>query len=346
MRTIRKWLQVLLYSMVLLGGYGAFLIFRRTPSVAYRSMVRLFCLTGGQSNDLLSRAIGLLEKRYHFRTALGVLGDMSDPGALKLVTGAIRERGYFQFENRLPEDLCDRLLKFAISQPSEAYQMDGRESDRPVAAVYPRENPLAVRYELRTQNLLENPDIQILLADLSFAAVAQEYLGARPVIDVLSMWWLTSFSDRPDAKAAQYFHFDMDRPKWLKFFIYLTEVKPSNGPHTFVAGSHRSGAIPDPLLKKGYARLTDEEVGRAFDQRDILEFSAPRGCILAEDTRGLHKGRHVEVGDRLMLQIQFSNSLFGGEYPVVSLGDKRIAALDDCIGSFPGLFSAYTRGVR
>lgn len=155
------------------------------------------------------------------------------------------------------------------------------------------------------------------------------------------MWWLTFFSDKPDAKAAQYFHFDMDRPKWLKFFIYLTDVQPVSGPHMFVAGSHRSGRIPQELLQKGYARLTDEEVSRHFPASDMLEFSAPRGSIIAEDTRGLHKGKHVECGDRLVLQIQYSNSLFGGDYAKASLGSVVTATLRDRAQAFRKLYSAY-----
>ena len=149
------------------------------------------------------------------------------------------------------------------------------------------------------------------MADLSLIAVAQRYLGSRPVADVTALWWNTSFSDRPDREAAQWFHFDMDRIKWLKFFICITDVTIKTGPHTFISSSHRTDAIPSDLLSAGYARLSDDIVEQHFGRDRFVEFCAPRGTILAEDTRGLHKGKLVEVGDRLMFQVQFSNSLFG-----------------------------------
>src|SRR6185437_17098348 len=90
--------------------------------------------------------------------------------------------------------------------------------------------------------------------------------------------------------------------------------------HSFVRGSHRTGGIPSALLSKGYARLTDEDVARHYARTDVMEFLAPRGTVLAEDTRGLHKGLPVRRGDRLMLQLQFSNSLFGGYYPPAAFG--------------------------
>jgi hypothetical protein len=219
--------------------------------------------------------------------------------------------------------------------------MDGGKSGGLVRTVYPRGAPEAVRYDFDPQDLLDNQGVQTLLADLSLVALAQSYLGARPVADVLTMWWHTDYSHIPDSEAAQYFHFDMDRPKWLKYFIYLTDVESVNGPHSFIAGSHRTGGIPAHLLRRGYSRLQDSEVAEAFESRDFIEFAAPRGTIIAEDTRGLHKGKHVERGDRLVLQIQFSNSLFGALSPQARLGSGLCMELRERIARYPGMYSLY-----
>ena len=341
MELIKRWLRVLYWGGEVTLGFLIFLISNKTPPRAHQRMIGLYCLTGGYSNDFLSWAIGLFERPYDFSNASGILGNMGDKKRRDPVVSALRERGYYVFENRVPEDLCNQLLHFATSHPCKTRRMDGDPLGKPVAAIYRRRAPQAVHYDFDTQDLLDNRDVQRILADVSFAAVAQDYLGTRPVADVLSMWWHTDFSDKPDSEAAQYYHFDMDRPKWLKYFIYLTDVKTTNGPHSFVAGSHKSGRMPPSLLRKGYARLSDEEVGREFDGKDIIEFAAPRGTIIVEDTRGLHKGKLVEEGDRLMLQIQFSNSLFGGFYPKRSLGNDLCTDLEKSVEQFPGLYAAY-----
>ena len=49
---------------------------------------------------------------------------------------------------------------------------------------------------------------------------------------------------------------------------------------------------------------------RFIDPEDMVEIGGPRGTIFAEDTRGLHKGKHLLTGDRLLFQLEFSNSLF------------------------------------
>jgi hypothetical protein len=324
-------------------GWCVYLLMHKTPPFAYQSMTALFCLTSGRSNDAFSKVIGLFKRPYRFTDARGVLGDMGDQRVREPVVAQLRNRGYYVFNKCVPEELCDKLLQYALSHPSTVRKMDGGQGVKVAKLPYTRDAPEAVRYDFDVQDLLRNPDVQSLLADLSFVALAQDYLGARPVLDVLTMWWHTGYSDRPDSEAGQFFHFDLDRPKWLKYFIYLTDVGPDNGPHAFVAGSHRTGAMPKQLLKKGYARLSDEEVANAFDRKDILELTAPRGSIIAEDTRGLHKGKHVQRGDRLVLQLQFSNSLFGGYYAPAAFAGGLSASLSSRTVEFPGLYAAYLR---
>jgi hypothetical protein len=332
-----------LYAARLAVGFAVYLLSGRTPRYAYYGMVGLFCLTRGRSNDLLSRFIGLASPPYRLSGARGVLGDMAVPEVREPVVSELRNRGYYVFPRAIPADLCDRLLDFAQTRPCIPRQQDGATAGSALGKiVFPRSAPKAVRYDFDPQDLLQNEDVQRLLADWSLVALAQAYLGARPAVDVLNLWWNTDYSRIPDSEAAQYFHFDMDRPKWLKFFFYLTDVGPENGPHSFVAGSHRTGAIPAPLLRKGYSRLSDEEVWQAFGQPDIHEFVAPRGTIIAEDTRGLHKGKLVQSGDRLVLQIQFSNSLFGASHGKASIGQGALCPdFKDRLERFPELYAAY-----
>jgi Phytanoyl-CoA dioxygenase (PhyH) len=337
----RAWLDGALHSVKFFVGLIVYLISGNTPAFAYQSMVNLFCLTKGFSNDLISKVITLFDPPFQISNANGFLGDMSNNAHLGLVSSFLNEHGYYVFMNRLSDELCDRLLQFAANNNCSIRPMDGHVEKGILVTKYNRNTPNAVRYDFDTQDLLSNQDVQKIIADLSFVAVAQEYLKTKPVIDVLSMWWHTAYSNKPDMEAAQYFHFDMDRPKWLKFFIYLTDVETTNGPHAFVAGSHKTGGIPKALLKKGYARLTDEEVKAHYSNNDIIEFVAPRGTIIAEDTRGLHKGKHVQSGDRLVLQIQFSNSLFGGYYPKVKMGSELCFELKNTMKQYPDLFSAY-----
>lgn len=323
-------------------GWLAFLWHDRTPAFAYQSLVRLFCLSGGRSNDRLSQRISNFSPPYRFPGTRGVLGELSGD-ELESITKRLDSDGYYVFPARLPEEMCRRLMDYALIQPSTICAGESAASGAAIRVPYGQERsaPRGVRYDLAMNDVLANPDVQALLCDLSILSVAQSYLRARPVADVLALWWTTAHGSKPSEAAAQYFHFDMDRVKWLKFFIYLTDVGPDTGPHVFVAGSHRTGGIPQPLLDKGYVRLTDDDVRAGNRGTEFVEFKAPRGTVLAEDTRGLHKGKHVARGDRLMLQLQFSNSLFGADYPKCRLPADLETPLRAVVSAYPRIFAAF-----
>jgi ectoine hydroxylase-related dioxygenase (phytanoyl-CoA dioxygenase family) len=339
---MRNLIRMMLDIARLVGGSGIFLATGKTPDSTYQSMIRLFCRSRGRSNDVLTSVVRLLRGRAELPYALGILGKM-EKSELARAIGTVTENGYHVFERAVPEDVCDRLLAFALNTPSSVRanpKAPGAEPTPTQRVTYDRQNPLGVRYDFSVEDVISNADVQRLMSDASILAIAQEYLGSVPIADVTNMWWHTAFSDQPDEEAAQFFHFDMDRIKWLKFFIYLTDVTPDSGPHSFVRGSHRTAGIPANLLAKGYARLSDEEVFKHFRKEDVVEFVAPRGTVIVEDTRGLHKGHAVRRGDRLMLQLQFSNSLFGGTYPPAKFRSLS-APLREMVRAYPTVYANY-----
>jgi len=313
-----------------------------TPPRAHMAMIHLFCATGGRFNDLVSRLLGRGKAQLVLPTQAGVIGDLSqDKLGSHLAT--LRTHGYLVFPKALPQETCDRIMRFALDTPATVRRMDHEPASvgNRISSYEPG-NPKGIRYDYAVDALLNNADVQALLADHALLALSQAYLGSRPRADVLSMWWHTNFHSRPDSEAAQYFHFDMDRLRWLKIFIYLTDVGPDDGPHTFVEGSHQTGGIPADMLNRGYTRLTDDEVIAEYGPTRLIEFAAPRGTIIIEDTRGLHKGKHVSGADRLVLQLQFSNSLFGATYPKMTMGKVRDPGLADMLRRAPDVYRAFT----
>ena len=309
---IRSGARLVPPALRVLAGAGSYVYRGATPDYAYQSLIRLFCLTRGRSNDLFARFLSLVRPPYELAAEGGVLGELGAEEETRINT-ALREHGYYVFERRLPSDICDRLLRYALDQPSYVRPTDAEATSggKPRKTLYSRSAPEGIVYDFDPEDLINNSDVQALMTDRSLLSVAQRYIGARPVLDEVNLWWSTAYSSHGDASAAQLYHFDMDRIRWLKFFIFLTDVGPENGPHCFVARSHRTGGIPDHFLARGYTRISEAEVRAAYPGERLIEFTGPRGTILAEDTRGLHKGKPLTHGDRLVLEFEFSNSLFG-----------------------------------
>jgi Phytanoyl-CoA dioxygenase (PhyH) len=294
----------------LLTGLWQFSRRRATPGSAYQSLIYLFCQTGGWSNDLLARAIALKHPSYRWEEIDGILGKLS-PQIITDISNDIKENGFHIFEKTLPREVCNRLQAFALSREAIIRPMDN-QADPARKEVYNPSSPKGIIYDFDPDMLVNDPDIQSLVTDTALISVVQNYIGSKPVLDEVNLWWSTAYGAKADDSAAQLYHFDMDRIRWLKVFFYITDVGPDNGPHCFVIGSHKTKGIPSSLLDRGYARISDEEVRTKYGQERLIAFTAPRGTIIAEDTRGLHKGLPVLRGHRLILEFEFSNSLFGG----------------------------------
>jgi hypothetical protein len=137
-----------------------------------------------------------------------------------------------------------------------------------------------------------------LALDPKLLRLASVYFGCRPYLDSIQAWWSLSGNEEPEE--AENYHRDNDSIRFLKFFLYLTDVGEEHGPHKFVVGSHREGK----LLER--RRLTDAEVEVAFGPNRIQTMTGVVGDAFIEDTWGIHKGQLPRAGRRLLVQFRYS----------------------------------------
>jgi hypothetical protein len=69
--------------------------------------------------------------------------------------------------------------------------------------------------------------------------------------------------------------------------------------------------IPKDMLELGYIRHRDRTIIQRYGHENFREFTAGKGTIIAEDSRGFHKGKLLTKGDRLMIAFEVSNTTFG-----------------------------------
>lgn len=274
-------------------------------------------LTNGWSNNIVSALISWFVPKYRTRTdkVTGALGDLSRDD-IKEISQEIKNNGFYIFDSKLNATTVQELIQFSHSIDAKILTLkDGAIKYSNEKHKFDPKNILSPRYQFDSPDLLNNKTIQNLSFDKTFLALATEYLNTKPILDIVTMWWSAPFSKEYSDKAAQKFHFDMDRFKFLKFFIYLTDVTTENGPHCYVRSSHKRL----PVHMRQERRIEDHEIANFFNKEDILELTGQSGAIMAVDTRGLHKGKPLETGNRLIVQFQFSNLLFGA--PFEKLGD-------------------------
>lgn len=303
------------YLMTVAIGARRYVATGETPADGYRAMRWLYAHTNGRFNDLVSAGLSL---RHPPRRSDGSrCGDsLIPPSEADSVVRALRTHGYVVLNRRLPEECCDALAAAARRLPALPVLDDdpsGSGSEKLAQVDLGTAGRIAPRFNFDESDLIELPEVQRLMMDRGLLQVARSYLRVEPRLDFVTMWWNVPFGDhRPSANAAQLFHWDMDRIRFLKTFVYLTDVDAQSGPHVFVRGS--TVRKPRPLLVDG--RLSDEAVTAHYPSSDLCEIVGPRGTVFLADTRGIHKGTAPQARARLVLQFEHAVSLFGQSYPL------------------------------
>ena len=123
------------------------------------------------------------------------------------------------------------------------------------------------------------------------------------------MWWSTTFNKKADSAAAQEYHYDLDGLKWLKFFIYLTDVDYDTGPHVYIPQTHKPFKKKYKHMLRGYQRISDEEIMQNYNK--VEKIIGNSGTMIIGDTNCFHKGQVPKKNNRLIFEFQYSNSLFG-----------------------------------
>lgn len=203
------------------------------------------------------------------------------------------ENGYSILDYSLDPLAVDAIVKY--SETIKCYDPYGD----PEAAVDPLHAPEKTHLaHFKRKDLVNFKPILDIANDPRLLKAVQDFLGAKPTISNINMWW--SFGYRKQAEHAQLFHRDFDDWRFCKLFVYLTDVSEKSGPHVYVKGSSKS-----PKLRK-IRRYSDKEVETVFGKENVLEFVAPKGSAFVVDTYGFHKGLLPESHDRLLLQVQYS----------------------------------------
>ncbi len=304
-------------------------------------MIDLYCRTGGRSNDLLHRFIRKKHPPVEFAKELSAFGAVSD-GHISAITAKINRDGYCISPFVVPDKIVSMVMDFATSTPA---RLTAPPHEKSSYSVYSAENPLSPGYVFDHQDIVLNQGVQELLGDPFLLRVAGAYLGCAPVFDALALSWsaLAKSDDCLSSALAQQFHFDMDRIKWLKILIYLTDVDKDSGPHCYVSGTHKAGSQPKALLERGYQRISDADIVAHYGKQRIVELTGRRGTVIFVDTRGYHKGKPPISDHRLLLIFSFSSSLFGGALQSLTIPEDCCETLKRAMRASPRTFRYYAR---
>lgn len=211
-------------------------------------------------------------------------------GAASAWLGALRSEGITLIDPLLTPAQIDEMN--AYLRADELIAPDGRRfpADEVPAGVN------VASYSLAT--MLRCPHVLGLMNDPRVLSMTTAYLGCAPTISGARIDWYRPHGEKP--ADVQRFHRDYDDWKFVKLFVYLTDVDDETGPHEYIARSHkRSGRVRARPYQP-------EQIAEEYGQQAFTRVRGPRGTSFMADTWGIHKGNVPVRAARVMLQVQYS----------------------------------------
>lgn len=167
--------------------------------------------------------------------------------------------------------------------------------------------------------LVDCPQLIYLASHPRVIARVSQFLGTTPTIHYFSLWW--SLAGRAHPEDAQLFHIDRHCYRFVKLFVYLTDVDTESGPHCFVRGSNDVSSIrqrmttiaqTDPASAKRFQtmlqsqRKDDRDVEAFFGADKLTYITGQSGDSFIVNTAGYHKGYLPKSRNRLVFQALYT----------------------------------------
>ena len=154
--------------------------------------------------------------------------------------------------------------------------------------------------DLNTKNSISD-----LLLSNSLLRLAKLYLGSEK-ISISCSYFISipkeNMTEKDKISNAQYFHWDNDFTKFLKLYIYLSDVNDDSGPHIFVPGTHKKKMFKHQLHRP----YSDNDIYDSY--AEVKKFLGKTGTLFFVDSYGLHKGELPKNNNRIMINAHYGKS--------------------------------------
>ena len=205
---------------------------KKNSNISYNTMIKLFCITGGWSNDIINN---FLKKK----------------SKTNLDSNQVKLENYFESGFCKKNKFLD--LKFLTTFKDDLKNIDGYWTGDNYKSSNKEKldnNIKSTKYYYKDKDLIKLKSVQEIIQNENIINLARKCLNCEPILYNINCWY--SFPNlKIDKTAAQMWHFDMDRPSWVKFFFYLSDCNKLEGPHCFIEKTQKNNGIPDEIRMMG-----------------------------------------------------------------------------------------------
>lgn len=167
---------------------------------------------------------------------------------------------------------------------------------------------------------------KLLINNDFFSQISNFYFKSKSYLNMLVSFYSNPITkdELQDGNFADglNYHIDYSHLRFLKFFIYLTDVDTvEKGSHSLIKKTHEDKVkyptSENDFLEKSIKVFPNKQKGGViknswiknnFEDKDIINFNKKKGALMIENTTALHKGNYCFEGNREMISLVFSIS--------------------------------------
>lgn len=285
------------------------------PNKTHLKLVDFYCRSSGEVQDVI-HSFRLRPARDTYRD-LQLTSDLFKLSSSQFtdIIHDLSDDGYAQFPCVLSPKICFEILRSSDTFNYSCLQRIDDCVTRQVSKGIPKDCSNYIAAYALEDLLIGCSHIKDIVSDPVILSIVSHYFRCSAELKDLSFWHsFPTITGQPETDAAQLFHYDLDEFKWLKLFIFLTDVNLNTGPHVYIPGTHKTGSMPKELLEFGYARIPDHVMEMFFPSNTWRSIVCSAGTIVIADTRCYHKGSPLLEGTRSLLSTEFAPSTFSKSF--------------------------------
>ncbi|HET8696159.1 MAG TPA: phytanoyl-CoA dioxygenase family protein [Gammaproteobacteria bacterium] len=150
-----------------------------------------------------------------------------------------------------------------------------------------------------------NPMTRLSLSAEVLRIVAA-YFGMFGRLAALGLWY--NLPTGGPAMFSQRWHRDPEDKRLVKTFLYLRDVGETNGPFSYVLGSHNDGPLKHVRPESGRMYPEPEFVDKHFPPHLVRVCTGKAGTLIFADTTGFHRGGQPTSGARLLFNTVYTSN--------------------------------------
>ena len=210
--------------------------------------------------------------------------------------------------------LKDEYKKYFLNEILNCHNYDLKKFNFPIDEARIKKNESLTKYFSRLTNnkisrltgfldLKSESKIKKFLLSDEILKIVSNYLNCNK-ISVSAAFFISNplrINREEQFSNAQYFHWDNDFKKFLKLYIYLTDVDEESGPHVFIKKTHKFKHSNHRLCRL----FSDESIKNCYEKEDVVHFHGESGSAFFVDSYGLHKGETPKNKSRILLNVHY-----------------------------------------